>query len=878
MVKYVKIYNEFCNFIRNEGMTNFSDNELKLIKLISDNFDRIAEVGTKQGKRAILLNQLIQKHGSDISSQFDITDSSEASTEFPFDYLNFIELENFRGFSSYEKIEFSKNYTFIYGPNGSGKSSLCEALEYAMLGYINEAISKRITIENYIRNNVTGKINYPILNGDKDCKQLVINPNPSLYHFCFLEKSRIENFARISANTPSEQNNLLSILFGLIEFDNFVHEFTENIENYIDINGKKSLELSSKLSSIKVHRSNVKKAKDELAKIKKAKNTLQKQSNLKMSFNKLSNYLHGSDGKPGHISEIDTELNKPISHCFEVPTCEELGKLKLEINKNAKEYKSFFSEFTAKKDSVNFRDLFNLVLEIEPLSKEKCPVCETPVEVTIKHPYKNAKQKLSELQHIAELEEKLENAKNILITNLKSFQSKIDQRIKISTEFVLSKPLTVIEIEDLDFDKNILDTSTCILKNYTDDKKPNLDLDSNIKSHNKAAKNEQKKREELIAEKELLSKLSGEIKSLMTLETTTSENLNTWNSAIDEFVEENKNLIIHVKEEEKQIKINKEFVSAYQSLLKKLKVYKAKLPHKHLSKLNDLTVEFYNDINYHDRTFEIINELKLPSKPELPIQVSFKNEPSKFHDALQILSEGHIRCLGLSILLAKNVHEKHPFIIFDDVVNAIDDDHRGGVRKLIFENNKLNKKQIILTSHASHFISELEQYPSRKEYSDLVNKMTFLPDSEQRKIRIKLDDSKNYIIKSEQLYSEFDYNEALYYCRCALENISHRLWRKLSNKKYKTEFSVVLRQPNAVPDLMSVINSLNKFLKKIDQGNEYKTINDVFDYLIGLDKINNVIWNYLNKGTHEEENKPEFDQLIVLEIIQKIKVLDETIK
>jgi len=227
MIKRIKIFNEFKNFLRESNINDFSVYEKKLINLIIDNFDNIASVSTSQGKRGKLLNKLILEKGKTISSEFLVPiDSIEKST-FPFECLTSIELQDFRGFSNYEKIDFSKKYTFIYGPNGSGKSSLCEALEYSMLGYINEAILKRISIEQYIKNTITGKYNAPTLKGKNNNQIININPNPSLYHFCFIEKSRIENFARISANTPSEKNNLLSMLFGLSEFNEFVNEFTD---------------------------------------------------------------------------------------------------------------------------------------------------------------------------------------------------------------------------------------------------------------------------------------------------------------------------------------------------------------------------------------------------------------------------------------------------------------------------------------------------------------------------------------------------------------------------------------------------------------------------------------------------------------------------
>ncbi len=51
----------------------------------------------------------------------------------------------------------------LIGPNGTGKSCFCEALEYTLLGSINEAESKRIDIEQYIKNLNTGISEQPIL-------------------------------------------------------------------------------------------------------------------------------------------------------------------------------------------------------------------------------------------------------------------------------------------------------------------------------------------------------------------------------------------------------------------------------------------------------------------------------------------------------------------------------------------------------------------------------------------------------------------------------------------------------------------------------------------------------------------------------------------
>jgi hypothetical protein len=78
-----------------------------------------------------------------------------------------------------------------------------------------------------------------------------------------------------------------------------------------------------------------------------------------------------------------------------------------------------------------------------------------------------------------------------------------------------------------------------------------------------------------------------------------------------------------------------------------------------------------------------------------PIQVRFWGNPGRWQDALAILSEGHVRCLGLAILLAKNIKLGLPTLLLDDAVNAIDHYHREGIRTTLFGHPELAKKQLI---------------------------------------------------------------------------------------------------------------------------------------------------------------------------------------
>ena len=64
-----------------------------------------------------------------------------------------------------------------------------------------------------------------------------------------------------------------------------------------------------------------------------------------------------------------------------------------------------------------------------------------------------------------------------------------------------------------------------------------------------------------------------------------------------------------------------------------------------------------------------------------------------------MFSEGHLRSLGLSILLANAKINNLPFVIFDDVVNAIDSDHRANIIEMMVKDPYFENTQQIISTH-----------------------------------------------------------------------------------------------------------------------------------------------------------------------------------
>lgn len=392
MAKYIKLYNEFREFVKSSAKDITDEYEKRLINLILEHFDETVEAGTGHGRRGQLINNLIQTEGLTISASLENFEDVKDQKVFPFTNLLNLEVENFRGFSQKECFVFDKKYTFIYGPNGSGKSSLCEALEYAMLGYINEANTRRIETKEYIRNSFTGISKAPSLTGINSAGETVsVKSDPSLYNFCFIEKNRIEDFGRISANTPSDKQNLLATLFGLSEFNDYVDNFTKNIDRYVDTTGLKQQELLKKSDGVRIHSENLRKAKEQMPLLEKNKTEIQVNSELPLTFDQIKPYIYGSNSEEGRLKIIAELLSERIHEPIVSPSSLDFDQLFIDITNTVIAAQKLIDDYKSKSSRVRFRNLYTLVLELEQFSSNKCPVCETPIEKTAKDPFINSR-------------------------------------------------------------------------------------------------------------------------------------------------------------------------------------------------------------------------------------------------------------------------------------------------------------------------------------------------------------------------------------------------------------------------------------------------------------------------------------------------------
>lgn len=902
MSKYVKTYNLFEGFLKTLEIDTLSSNEKKLINLLRDKFDDVVDVGTFQGKRAKLLVDLIKNNGKTITDSISIKERTGKDGAFPIKKIKQMEVENFRGFGKREEFSFDKDYTVVYGPNGTGKSSFCDALEFAMLGYINEAISKRIDVDKYILNAITKKKKSPILKAlDIEGKEIDLEHAPDIYEFCFIEKNRIANFARISANTPKDQQTLLSILFGLEDFNKFVMHFTDNFETYLDVEGQKKKDLDNKKKEVSDAEGTIKETKEEIVTIGKEKENLVKNFSDMSSFDEVDVFINGeqkneegqkgagqhdksekNQEKIGRIAEITNILTQPMPSKYYVKKYEDLESDGNAIKKQIGKYQEYEQTYDKEKEKVAYKQLYEAVLDLEKISKEKCPACKTPIKNTIANPFDNAREEIKQLQYIAELEEKLNNTWTDIVNKTNSLVEDVEKTKGTSERIGCPLAVDLEEIAALAPNNRgrYIGEINKLVGQIVAQSEQVQNIHKKSTEKNNEIENLDRTRESLKKEKEKLDTVDKSITSIKTKQKMCEDRIKKAQLKIDDFEEKNKVLIKEVEVETLQIEENKKYLEAYKSIIGKLKAYNERLPLKLVEDLNELTRDFYNVINMYDREFELLSAVKMPVSSDSGIKIVFKNNEKEEYDALHVLSEGHIRCLGLAILLAKNVADNKGIVIFDDVVNAIDDDHRAGIRELLFKNDKIKEKQIILTSHAEQFIRDLDNQFKDKEYEKLVQRINFMRPSDKRSINVN-DEGKNfnYLANARLSLEEENKQDCLMYCRKALENITNSFWRKLG-KTYNIGVKVKMRHPKDPPDLMTVVQGLKSIIDKdsFPEKNNYKNITDSFKYLEGLEVSHKNVWSYLNKGAHDEIDREELDRVVVETVLAEMIKLNDEVK
>lgn len=845
---------------------DLNDYDITVINIIINHYNElILAGGTANGKRASKFVEYVNAKKGVCDKKLDVLSYSATNETKKIKRLMNLSVNSFRGFAVSRDFDLNKQYVFLYGPNGSGKSSFSEALEYGLLETIQEADANKIKPTTYIKNTLTRKGNTPKIRCiyDDDTESEAIADYDS-YRFAFVEKNRISDFSHISVLNSKNQSERIAALFGLSVFNDFVQGFTTNFdEKYLPV--KSSMEdLFKERKTVRDSKENQLKAiKEELEKIKKLSlNTIRKleKSEIK-DIDAALDYLQNPQN--GILTMKIADRDKNHKELLLVENIDIMNEITKEISENISSLVDYRNELSDKSMQVNYKTLYEAIETLQ--ETDTCPACGTPIENAIRNPYSYAKEQLKSFTELEVIQREI----NFCVKNIKSNIQEAIEFFEKNPQLVQQMHIDITDAVSLDIeeirtmnDKTVKWETLC--KNIA-----GIDKDSAVSEIKKYNEEAQKSNELYEEQVQKLSEINNQLIILKTQIGEKEQQIESFKREIEEFDNQSTKVLKEIQQEKALCKFNEEIIAAYAKVINSIALYSKELPKKISKDLEDKIVNYYNTINQDDADFEKIEEIALPDANSDKLMITFKDGSNV--EALQVLSEGHIKILGLSILLAKAVHDKLNFIIFDDIVNAIDDDHRNGVADLLMNHVDFHDVQIILSTHGDQFIFKLQDKLGKSRYNKDAITYKFIPaDSlEERGVVAEYSDAKAPLAAAEKKYIENEIKDSASKCRQAMECIAYNLWNVIA-KTPDGMISVGMRSPKAIPDLNSIVEGLIKKTNKIDG------MKDIHDELNCLKKDSN--WRILNKGTHHEDEQKEFERADVKEVIDHLNKLDTLVR
>lgn len=640
----------------------------------------------------------------------------------------------------------------IFGWNGEGKSSIVEGMEFCLTGDVVESKRRGVKkgeIKNYILNSdsKTGVVKIELHQPYKPPKKVIIerttdnlsamikinNKENDLYlhikdnieiyeeYFSkhFIEKNRIENFV---LSKGAENRQRYGELLGLEELNDFIKN------SWRRYNSEKKQKIFEKSNLIE-NKYNMKK--EELIKLKEKEicepriEINDDEKNLILSLfeiNKTS--LHNSINfivEDDFIEKLNTKIDKMSNNEQKVNDLVQIQDYIEKYLQELKEYKKITIETKSKENIMRLCKFYELAINIIKEDDKGCPLCG------------------SNKLFGNELKQKIQNDYNEL-EHIKSIISKKEELLKKINKLsgIIHSKIIVYFPEYNNYNEYELDLENENILRKIENKI------NNIKSENK--KN---------------IKLLKEIRIKIL----------KYKRDYEEYLkrkEENKNKIKRLNKElldlEKELKKEVEINELKEKMLYDIKEFENKLNDFYLQILTNELKNISENIKKYYNQFEIDNPFNkielIATKNEITFAVEFKE--GKKLDPLKVLSEGQLRCFGLAILLAIADNINASFIILDDVVNAIDIEHRAQIIKVLKEQIE-NGRQIILTTHDKLFREKLVNSISNSKKI----KTFYFP-----KRGIIYEDTKE--IDFEQKIYDFiekkDCRSALIYMRLLLEN------------------------------------------------------------------------------------------------------------
>lgn len=864
---------EFARFLTYLEEQQSPDDVRRFANVVQAHLPHLAEVGSGRRARSVRLAPFAIAELSDTPVERMVPPPPPPGEVTGFGRLHQLQVGPFRGFMRREVFDLSRDVTLIYGANGTGKSSFCEALESAMLGAISEAQAKRLDYRVYCNNARLRRHDGPLLTATSlagAVDRFVASEDQ--HRFCFIEKNRLDDFARIAAKTPADQRQLIATLFGVDQFTDFVRGFNPSLDENLSFGGMRALQLEGRRGQLASAELVIRLAPEKEAELQASELELAGRIAPNVPFTNCVEWMLGTPEKLGRLPYLRAHLDAippPIYQITRVKINELLAKV-YEVHALLQVTQA---ELGRRAGEVSFAQLYDAVLRLAA-GATTCPACGTGLDAVAQNPFERARIGLGELAALAAIQQTERTQTEQLREAMRQLRAEMARTIDAATLlFPAQLQASGLPLVPAGFEGNWLADWVGGDQAHWGALFAIAEL---IEQADTEARQIHANREAMAAERVRLDALALEVASMVTLTTTAQRALEQARLTVAQFDEANRELIEQVAAEAAIAVHHRRVKAAYDQFLPSLNAYLALLPGQLLQGLGENAKDLYNAFNRGDLPNDLLHALHFPLAENSKIEIEFAGEPGVRFDALAMLSEGHIRCLGLAILLAKNTAQGCPVIIFDDVVNAIDDEHRDGIWRTLFEDGRFPEKQIVLTSHSEEFLHRIQQEIGAQRAGQ-IKRYKFLPRLDEYHLRIDTDPpTKNYVLLAQQAFDADDKRDALRQARPALESLTDRLWTWLG-RRGDGRLEIQLGGPRSPWELNNKCSKLRSALTRIqNQHANLPPVVQALDTLLGV-RNGSIEWGYLNSAVHDFQRDYDFDRATVRTIVEAMVALDNSL-
>jgi DNA sulfur modification protein DndD len=685
--------------------------------------------------------------------------------------IDALRVKGFRGFGTYpgddcgSLIEFNPRKNILFAPNGGGKTSLCEALEYVFTGGIKEAERRRTKITDYVRRGEQKHIAKVRMSDGN------IFSGTAPIDSCFIDRNRLQEFSLLgSKDTNFQERDVLAALFGLEEIEELISRF---------VLPKSFVLANCKRTTVKIEMDRLSQAMQQargirfkaLADIGICRQSIA--SNLGITSYQKDLVVNRLDFKKKYLQFKREKLTSrklieaPIAFSARVVAIYE-ARIGRAIDKLFSEQQQLLSAL----DGVSFEDLFNAILDDPNASDaEACPACLTPLSEVVVNPYKRAANEIKKLSRLAELRERVQELKDEIVR----FDQKcrvLRNTLNINTQRGVAINADLAEIVNLlERIPSVLVTEKVPLwRDLFSRAKKFFPLIQAYESDCIAAIRQRSAPARDAEARTAISRMETEIEDIgfqmRTIKERRAEIVEVA-PTLAGFKTAASNVNERLALEEEYNRLVDEIEAEYKNLHDDLRKYKLGVEDSQVAGIEGKAVDFYKKINYGDDDCEKVVGIKfIRSDNGYRIELELLNADRC--DAFSLLSEGHLRALGLSLLLAVAYQKRYPFIVFDDVVNAIDSDHRANIIELLHEDDYLSSIQQIITTHDRLFWERYCNNCKSKFGEHSLSSKTLRNTSHGITL---IDYGGGFKHKIEKALENFDVRQALIYCRIWFETL-----------------------------------------------------------------------------------------------------------